>query len=246
MIWLVDGGCTGASDLASKLSGDFAVRRIASLRSLAHMLALEDRPQSVVKLIILNGFSHLDDLEGLANIHRILKINEHITMSLFGDISDDLKKLAALYNIPCVTALESDGIELKRRIQSICSDAKKQKPNETQCLKTADLNKKTEDLVIGDITFQAANSTLNVHGASAAETLSPKEAKILSSLIIRVNQLVTRDQLSEHAWRDVKVSARTIDSHISRLRRRLESSVECRIEAVYGQGYILKVGERIS
>jgi hypothetical protein len=70
------------------------------------------------------------------------------------------------------------------------------------------------------------------------ESLSRKEAMLLRFLIENVGVCVSRDQLINEVWKGIRIEARTIDSHISRLRKRLASS-EVFIESVYGGGYIM-------
>jgi DNA-binding response OmpR family regulator len=61
---------------------------------------------------------------------------------------------------------------------------------------------------------------------------------LLRFLIENVGVCVSRDQLINEVWKGIRIEARTIDSHISRLRKRLASS-EVFIESVYGGGYIM-------
>lgn len=69
--------------------------------------------------------------------------------------------------------------------------------------------------------------------------LSGKEMRLLKLFMEQPGVCLTRDQIKAEVWPDVLVSMRTIDSHISRLRRRLEAA-EATIESVYGGGYILR------
>lgn len=69
--------------------------------------------------------------------------------------------------------------------------------------------------------------------------LSHKEALILKSLQGAQQSAVSRDDLCALLWGDLKVGDRTLDSHISRLRKRLRP-LGINIESAYGSGY--KVG----
>ena len=80
-----------------------------------------------------------------------------------------------------------------------------------------------------------------VQGTVCGESLqlSTKESQLLEALLSKPGHCHSRQKLAQTVWPDLKVSQRTIDSHISRLRKRLESfGVE--IEGVYGSGYMLK------
>jgi two-component system response regulator ChvI len=70
--------------------------------------------------------------------------------------------------------------------------------------------------------------------------LTVTEFLLLSALARRPGVVKTRDQLMEEAYPDrVSVSDRTIDSHVKRIRRKLESIDPsfAGIEGVYGAGY---------
>jgi hypothetical protein len=75
--------------------------------------------------------------------------------------------------------------------------------------------------------------------SGTSEPLPVKEARILKLLIDRRGQCISRDDIKNEIWTGVAVSPRTIDSHISRLRKKLEHA-EIVIESVYGDGYSLK------
>ncbi|MBQ48464.1 MAG: hypothetical protein CMP10_13700 [Zetaproteobacteria bacterium] len=71
------------------------------------------------------------------------------------------------------------------------------------------------------------------------EQLTGKESKILRLLLERRGECISRSTISSEVWKNVKVSPRTIDSHVSRLRKRLNTAGVL-IESIYGNGYILK------
>lgn len=71
--------------------------------------------------------------------------------------------------------------------------------------------------------------------------LGPTEYKLLCFLMQRVERVFSRDQLIDHIWgNDVYIDDRTIDVHIGRLRKQLESkNVHRMIQTVRGAGYRL-------
>lgn len=71
--------------------------------------------------------------------------------------------------------------------------------------------------------------------------LGPTEYKLLCFLMQRVERVFSRDQLIDHIWgNDVYIDDRTIDVHIGRLRKQLESKDAHRIiQTVRGAGYRL-------
>jgi DNA-binding response OmpR family regulator len=67
--------------------------------------------------------------------------------------------------------------------------------------------------------------------------LTPLEFKILRILIQRPGQVFSRDHLIERAWGMGRhITARTVDAHISHLRRKLGAS-RLWIETILGSGY---------
>ena len=73
--------------------------------------------------------------------------------------------------------------------------------------------------------------------------LTPTELRLMSVLVERAGQVVTRLELAQHAWGrlDLAVS-RTIDAHLRRLRTKLARGPiwTPRIVIVHGRGYLLE------
>jgi two-component system phosphate regulon response regulator PhoB len=70
--------------------------------------------------------------------------------------------------------------------------------------------------------------------------LSPTEFRLLRSLMNVGQGVLSREQLLEVLWgRDVHVLKRTVDAHVSRLRRKLAGSSHTIVTA-YGAGYQLR------
>ena len=102
---------------------------------------------------------------------------------------------------------------------------------------------------------QAANSPLQRFGPFLLDTqtrcvyredqpiaLTDKEFGIAHLLFHRMGQTVGREDIRRHVWRvDPDVASRTIDTHVSRVRYKLELSESSgfRLSAVYGVGYRL-------
>ena len=69
--------------------------------------------------------------------------------------------------------------------------------------------------------------------------LTAKEFRLLSALITRPGRVLSRDRLLDEVWgSELNVTARTIDSHMRRLREKLGESGKL-IETVRGLGYRL-------
>jgi DNA-binding response OmpR family regulator len=73
--------------------------------------------------------------------------------------------------------------------------------------------------------------------------LTPREFDLATFLFRRHGRIVSRDALLENVWNiNASVSTRTVDTHVSRLRKKLDLSGEFgwRLAAVYQHGYRLE------
>jgi hypothetical protein len=72
--------------------------------------------------------------------------------------------------------------------------------------------------------------------------LSGKEAKLLSILAARQNELISREQLLKKVWEDDGVfTGRSLDMFISKLRKKLRDDPCVQIANVHGKGYKLEI-----
>jgi len=97
-----------------------------------------------------------------------------------------------------------------------------------------------EHLVVGTIVADVSSRQVRVDGAEVE--LTGAEFEILAALMRRAGRVVPRQALLELAGRgDVSVGERTIDVHISKLRKKLgdDSRSAQHIKTVRGAGYVL-------
>ena len=79
--------------------------------------------------------------------------------------------------------------------------------------------------------------------------LTPKEFDLLWYLASNRNRVFTREQLLEQVWayREFYGDERTVDQHIKRLRRKIESTGSpCRITTIWGVGYKFEIREPVA
>ena len=99
-----------------------------------------------------------------------------------------------------------------------------------------------EIIEVGDITLYPAR--MEVFCGDRRVELGPKEYKLLSILIERPGQVFSRAQLLDLVWgHGVYVEERTVDVHLSRLRKALATAQPGQemIRTVRGSGYALQV-----
>ncbi len=95
-------------------------------------------------------------------------------------------------------------------------------------------------LVAGPIVLDEAARRVLVDGRTVE--LSPREFSLLEALLRHVGQVLTRDQLLDHAWPfSVAVTPNAVDAYIHYLRTKL-GDAGSRIETVRGVGYRLADG----
>jgi len=79
--------------------------------------------------------------------------------------------------------------------------------------------------------------------------LTPKEFDLLWYLASNRNRVFTREQLLEQVWayQEFYGDERTVDQHIKRLRRKIESTGSpCRITTIWGVGYKFEIREPVA
>ncbi len=93
-------------------------------------------------------------------------------------------------------------------------------------------------LACGPITLDDARRTASVH--DRAMDLSPREFALLEALMRHPDQVLTRDQLLDHAWPfGVAVTPNSVDAYVAFLRRKLGPAAR-RLETVRGVGFRLR------
>jgi two-component system alkaline phosphatase synthesis response regulator PhoP len=91
------------------------------------------------------------------------------------------------------------------------------------------------------IDLDSFRAYLVVEGGEENElALTRHEFRILHTLASQPERVFTRAQLLERVWSNVAVGPRTVDAHVSNLRRKLGPQSEC-IESIRGVGYRFRV-----
>lgn len=77
-----------------------------------------------------------------------------------------------------------------------------------------------------------------VHYKGEVLRTTPTQFKLLLSFISKTDELLSREWLQEHIWEDSNISHRSIDAHISKLKK-LIPSLSSSLINIYGKGYML-------
>jgi DNA-binding response OmpR family regulator len=96
-----------------------------------------------------------------------------------------------------------------------------------------------EQIRVGDVEIDAGSRRVRCDGEPVH--LTPTEFDLLAYLAARPSRVATREELLEQVWGyDVPSGARTVDSHVRSLRRKLGASV---VRTVHGVGYAAQDSE---
>ena len=110
---------------------------------------------------------------------------------------------------------------------------KKTKPNTTQ--QSNEAIKK-----LGSFYFYPEQNKLVKEAEEIA--LSKKECELLELFVANPNQIMKRDELTKRVWEDNGVFVgRSLDTYISKLRKKLKSDTSIKLTNVHGVGYKLEV-----
>jgi len=94
---------------------------------------------------------------------------------------------------------------------------------------------------IGNFDIEKTSQTIYSNGNPIS--LTQKEFELSSYLLHNIGRLVSRDHLLESVWkRSTNVNTRTIDTHVSRIRNKLNLTAEngWNLKAIYQHGYRLE------
>ncbi|WP_191859566.1 winged helix-turn-helix domain-containing protein [Hanstruepera ponticola] len=111
------------------------------------------------------------------------------------------------------------------------------------------LKKKSDDstapkdenhMVIGSFNFYPEQNKLVKQATEIS--LSKKECEILAIFVARPNEIIKRDELTKTVWEDNGVIVgRSLDTYISKLRKKLQSDNSIKLTNVHGVGYKLEI-----
>jgi DNA-binding response OmpR family regulator len=104
-----------------------------------------------------------------------------------------------------------------------------------------ELTEAAEKIHIGNLELCLANYSAEIRTDSELlkPDLTPTEFKLLYQLAKNEGRILSREQLLASLDDRVHVGDRTIDAHLSRIRKKL-SGCTCDVEAIYGVGYRLR------
>lgn len=224
VVWIVENPGPAATALTRLVCGVAAVRAFASVRSLVRVSACDPVPAGAAPRVILVDHAQLPDAVALVPVARELCVifsrngwaEPAIVLVGQGEM------LSTQQLEPPVTAAVSatQVVECVRQLISISRD---------QAAATRQLRE-------GDLLLDVDACRVSCVACGKKESLSPTEARLLRCLLEQAESVSTRKSVMAAVWGETRVASRTLDAHVSRLRKRIEFT-GMRIESAYGDGY---------
>lgn len=201
----------------------FVVDQVDSLA-----MAIEAARSGSFDLVLLDR--RLPDGEGLSIVGALREYNPGvaiIVLSAHGEVEDRVTGLDGGADDYLVKPFAAD--ELLARIRAI-----RRRPSDLV----------REEIAVGALVFDLAADVARV-GDRPLE-LSRREIRVLAALVRRRGRTVMREMLEQAVFGfDDEIQSNTLDSHVSRLRRKLlDADAGIGIHAVRGVGYLIKATDR--
>ena len=211
VLWVVENPQSTPFDLARTLQGEFPIRVFASVASFVKLLRIAATPAPDACLIVaLRGQRELRAIE--RRFHQFHPLAPCVFLAE-QDEGYDAAVIAwprdPLAQIRCVRALLEQPDDAGREVP----------------------------VSYRDLVLDAEKNLVTVGGTVMALTV--KEFRLLRLFVQNAARCLHRDEIKGAIWGDLAVTPRTIDVHVSRLRKHL-ADTGVTIEPVYGDGYVLR------
>lgn len=182
----------------------------------------EERPDFVLLDIMMPG------LDGYSLCREIRRLDEQVPVIFLSAKSEEIDRVLGLELGADDYITKPFGTrEVVARIRAIAR----------RLLKSGE-SRDVRSFLFGDL--QVFPSELRARRGEVSIDLSLREIRILELFSRHPGEVVTRDQLFDHAWGyEHMPNSRTLDQHISKLRKRIEADPANPrlITTVYGAGY---------
>lgn len=227
VVWVVESPKATDWQMAHTLLGDFAVRVVASCNSFARLaVTAKSAPPNLV--IVSQGVSDFDSDLVAGALAKFMPESKLVFVQSNSAIAvEDIQiHQLATDQFQLLVSDKVDNFTFSRFVRRFLAGDRSQRGE-------------SASVSYRDLEFDADRFICKFMATGATDVLPLKEARILTVLMRKPGTCITREEIQSLAWPGVNVGSRTIDSHVSRLRKRLEDS-EVVIESVYGNGYILR------
>lgn len=149
----------------------------------------------------------------------------------------------------CPVIMLTQNKELKDKLNAFDSGADDYVPKPFEPLELlARVNARLRDggagssiLERGDLKLDLTSQSVVIQGHNEDPSLTPIEFKILYQLALEEGRICSRQDLLESVWgKNQNVIERTVDQHVSKLRKKLEPS-SFTVKSLHKKGYLLSI-----
>lgn len=216
-LWIIEKEISRDSSLATSLMGDFAVRVFQTWGS---YLKLAKNSKFIPDGVLVNLIGIDQEFSAIRSFidFQFPEIAKFYFSEAFPEV-----EILSSSTFKCPIGMNS--LELATMVG--------------RCLKGVNSRAKRGALRFQDIALDPENMVFQIIPHGEKSSLTKIEAKLLKIFLENPGKCIKRQDISQYVWDGVKVSPRTIDSHVSRLRKRIEGS-EAKIDGIYGDGYVLR------
>ena len=218
MLWVLEKKDHVLPRITDMLIGDFAVRAVASTQSLTSVLRINS--SQIPDAIIIDYRSKEWSLTQILS----LAIGSLPGSALIAVVPDE-NHLDEVPQSVRTLAFDPDSMPFALSLR--------------QLIGRDGQGKVGSNIRYRDLVLDQSNLQLKFGESKEVVTLPQKEMQLLKLLVNHCGRVICREEISSSIWSGIKVSPRTIDSHISRLRTKLVGS-NVTIRSVYGGGYLLR------
>ena len=186
----------------------------------------ESRPDMMLLDLMLPGISGFEVCRAVRSFDQLTPI---IIISARGDTADLVVALDRGADDYLIKPFKLRELEARMATQLRKADLVKAHGGGVQV---------TAPLQFGDLLIDSGEHRVTVVGA--AVNLSPLEYRLLEYFASHAGQVISRERLLQDVWRYVgEVETRTVDTHVGRLRKKIENDVKQpqHIVSVPGFGY---------
>lgn len=213
------------------------------------ILIVEDE-LAIAKMISLalkhHGYECVYELDGLKGADRLE--NDHFDLALFDIMLPyvdgyELLEYAKEFKIPVIFITAKSQLQDRVKGLNLGADDYIVKPFEIDEL-IARVDAIIRRVYKDDVIYKFNHYTINTKERTVIKddhivVLTKKEYELFVYLIANKNSALSREQIYEKVWHDdFEMNSRTVDTHIQRLRKKLDLN-DC-LETIYSYGYRLK------
>lgn len=228
IVWLIESPHKGLGALSSELIGDFAIRCFASCERFSQLVGRQDLYKAGIAIVIaasdfsqseVQNITQINDGDGAFNVPILIVTSE---------VDEVITRNNNLYLVP-----EGRVYDLGQVILNL-------ERSHASTGNTPSSSQVTYEL--GDYMIDWQNSTIcSIHDPEDLVSLTAKELRLLGLFAENTDVYHSREEIIQRVWASAAISKRTVDSHVSRLRKRLEP-LGFDIVSHYGLGYRVVIG----